>query len=218
MISSNYQHLLPYVVAWMTGVWIVMVKKWMVDPSCYLACWLVVQGDLRKYDILLMEEILHQLIWWISLYLHGFVHLRWCRISSINSITRRYRRVLIGWSYVLPGQRSKRRVDICWDLIWSRWYLYILPLKSMRGWCLEGFGIIKTGQDECTVEPKLLKSSLFARTSLLFILHLEQDSNSWAMTVKRTKSIGSLSFHAESGHDYVVCCKTRLNTITTYTV
>ena len=35
--------------------------------------------------ILLMEEILHQLIGSFSHYLHGFVHPRWCRISSINS-------------------------------------------------------------------------------------------------------------------------------------
>ena len=34
-----------------------------------------------------MEEILHQLIWKISHYLQGFIHPRWCRISSINSFT-----------------------------------------------------------------------------------------------------------------------------------
>ena len=33
-----------------------------------------------------MEEILHQLIWQISHDLQGFMHPRWCRISSINSI------------------------------------------------------------------------------------------------------------------------------------
>ena len=35
---------------------------------------------------LLMEEILHQLIGSLSHYLQGFIHLRWCRISSINRI------------------------------------------------------------------------------------------------------------------------------------
>ncbi len=35
--------------------------------------------------ILLMEEILHQLIGSFSHYLQGFIHPRWCRISSINS-------------------------------------------------------------------------------------------------------------------------------------
>jgi len=34
-----------------------------------------------------MEGILHQLIGSLSHYLQGFIHSRWCRISSINSIT-----------------------------------------------------------------------------------------------------------------------------------
>ena len=34
-----------------------------------------------------MEEILHQLIGSLSHYLQGFIHLNWCRISSINSMT-----------------------------------------------------------------------------------------------------------------------------------
>ena len=38
-------------------------------------------------SILLMEEILHQLISSLSHYLQGFIHPRWCRISSINSIS-----------------------------------------------------------------------------------------------------------------------------------
>ena len=37
-------------------------------------------------ELLLMEEILHQLIGSISHYLQGFIHPRWCRISSINSM------------------------------------------------------------------------------------------------------------------------------------
>ena len=36
--------------------------------------------------VLLMEEILHQLIGSLSHYLQGFIHPRWCRISSINSM------------------------------------------------------------------------------------------------------------------------------------
>ena len=36
-------------------------------------------------ESLLVEEILHQLIWQITHYLQGFIHLRWCRISSVNS-------------------------------------------------------------------------------------------------------------------------------------
>ena len=41
-----------------------------------------------EFEILLMEEILHQLIGSLSHYSRGFTHPRWCRISSINSITR----------------------------------------------------------------------------------------------------------------------------------
>ena len=39
----------------------------------------------QKEEILLMEEILHQWIGSLSHYLQGFIHPRWCRISSINS-------------------------------------------------------------------------------------------------------------------------------------
>ena len=35
-----------------------------------------------------MAEILHQLIGSLSHYLQGFIHPRWCRISSINSMKR----------------------------------------------------------------------------------------------------------------------------------
>jgi len=35
--------------------------------------------------MLLVEEILHQLLGSLSRYLQGFIHFRWCRISSINS-------------------------------------------------------------------------------------------------------------------------------------
>ena len=39
----------------------------------------------KNIMILLMEEILHQLIGSSSHYLQGFIHVRWCRISSTNS-------------------------------------------------------------------------------------------------------------------------------------
>ena len=39
-----------------------------------------------KTLILLMAEILHQLVCSSSQYLQGYIHPRWCRISSINSI------------------------------------------------------------------------------------------------------------------------------------
>ena len=39
-----------------------------------------------KIQVLLMEEILHQLVCSFSHCLQGFIHPRWCRISSINSM------------------------------------------------------------------------------------------------------------------------------------
>ena len=42
---------------------------------------------LPETNILLMEEILHQMMSSLSHYLQGFIHPRWCRISSINSST-----------------------------------------------------------------------------------------------------------------------------------
>ena len=44
----------------------------------------------KSEEVLLMEEILHQLpveVGSLSHYLQGFIRPRWCRISSINSIT-----------------------------------------------------------------------------------------------------------------------------------
>ena len=38
-------------------------------------------------NLLLMEKIVHQLIWRIYHCLQGFMHLRWCRMFSINSIS-----------------------------------------------------------------------------------------------------------------------------------
>ena len=57
--------------------------------------------------VLLMEEFLHQLIGGLSHYLKGFIHPRWCRISSINSI---FTHVLVPdcfpWSF-LSSRTSK---------------------------------------------------------------------------------------------------------------
>ena len=62
----------------------------------------------------MMEEILHQLIGSLSPYLLGFVHPRWCRISSINS-TKRCRkpcqRTTSGWN----REKQLPRIEP-WDL------------------------------------------------------------------------------------------------------
>ena len=49
--------------------------------------------------IRLMEEILHQLLGSLSHYLQGFIHPRWCRISSINSIHFS----LVNWHHPTSG-------------------------------------------------------------------------------------------------------------------
>ena len=45
-------------------------------------------GRPQTFGILLMDKILHHQGWWLSHYLQGFNHPRWCRISSINSMLR----------------------------------------------------------------------------------------------------------------------------------
>jgi len=56
---------------------------------------------LKNYKLLrLMEEILHQWIFSLSHYLQSFLHPRWCRISSINSI-----------SSILPETKQQKMND-----------------------------------------------------------------------------------------------------------
>ena len=55
-------------------------ENWGNDPT-----WLMVFQMGWNHQLLLMAEILHQLIGSLSHYLQGFIHHRWCRISSINS-------------------------------------------------------------------------------------------------------------------------------------
>ena len=57
---------------WYTSIYIYIISYW--------------KTTLLGTNILLMEEILHQLIGSLSHYLEGFIHPRWCKISSINSI------------------------------------------------------------------------------------------------------------------------------------
>ena len=52
----------------------------------WMPSFLLLELKQNKEDILLMEEILHHLICSLSHYLQGFIHPRWCRISSINSM------------------------------------------------------------------------------------------------------------------------------------
>ena len=51
-----------------------------------LEVFVIVTHSTQPVITLLTEEILHLLIGSLSQYLQGFLHPRWCRISSINSI------------------------------------------------------------------------------------------------------------------------------------
>ena len=86
--------------------------------------------------LLLMEEILHQLIGSVSHDFQGFIHPRWCRISSINSMCIMYSATttstsvldLLGslrqqsatWQSVVPHSaplEAGRRVSTCFDWV-----------------------------------------------------------------------------------------------------
>ena len=80
-------------------------KTWLVQKGS--------RGAIRNCMILLMDKILHHQGWWLSHYLSGFNHPRWCRISSINSIINR------------SFQIHKHRIDI---YIYIHVYINILWL------------------------------------------------------------------------------------------
>ena len=63
---------------------------------------------LEYLKILLMDEILHQFLGSLSHYLQGFIHPRWCRISSINSITLCIQTPW-GWMYSDPKNNTPLR-------------------------------------------------------------------------------------------------------------
>ena len=59
-----------------------------------------------------MEEILHQLMSSLSHYLQGFIHPRWCRISSINSITLRSTNEIPWKIPFVPGRKHQNGVFV----------------------------------------------------------------------------------------------------------
>ena len=77
----------------------------------------------ENHVLLLMAEILHQLIGNLSHYLQGFIHPRWCRISSINCITFIYKhhfRVFLGCDNPRAGemviQAQLPRLNVSFEL------------------------------------------------------------------------------------------------------
>jgi len=92
------------------------------------------------YVILLMEDILHQLVGSLSHYLQGFVHPRWCRSSSIDSIVHIY-----FWfgCRVVPCNRLQSKYlstwqvivgagYVSWDASWRIAKRWINPFPSLK--------------------------------------------------------------------------------------
>ena len=67
-------------------IYIYMIYIYMIYIYIYPMIGPRAQQDGLNKAIQLMAEILHQLIGSLTHYLQGFIHPRWCRISSINSI------------------------------------------------------------------------------------------------------------------------------------
>ena len=66
-----------------------MASGYLYSPVDQSTVWcLTISQLLHRPNLLLMEELLHQLIGTLSHHLQGFIHPRWCRISSINSMVR----------------------------------------------------------------------------------------------------------------------------------
>ena len=94
------------------------------------------QISLPETKIRLMEEILNQLIWYLSHCLRGFIHLRWCRISSINSSTWKSMvgRLLYVWVNSIITKQSDISVSnhhglfLVYDSIISKGYFLYKPL------------------------------------------------------------------------------------------
>ena len=78
--------------------------------------------------ILLMEEILHQSIGSLSHYLQGFVHPKWCRISSVNSSVHssiQYRKTGMGPFFL-------RHVAECFPVYFLVFFERFFPCRTTR--------------------------------------------------------------------------------------
>ena len=81
-----------------------------LQTQCQLTNKRVKNWYVQAWLIRLMEEILHQIIGNLSHYLQGFIHPRWCRISSINSIWNLYLTATSGATTGTCGARSRSQL------------------------------------------------------------------------------------------------------------
>ena len=87
------------------------------------------QGFHQFHVILLMEEILHQLIWWKSHYLQAFINPKWCRIFFHQQQDFRFRLISWKWSTqsTTPCAQKEERTTSWWFQFSS-----ILPQELVR--------------------------------------------------------------------------------------
>ena len=95
---------------------------------------------LTSIQVLLMEEILHQLIGSLSHDLPGFMHPNWCRISSINSTTATFAGGLVDYSRSSDWRGGGRK---CWHAPWQwntsshcSFYIVVLVYPSIYTYCI----------------------------------------------------------------------------------
>ena len=87
---QTWPFLLGIYVSFQGGVVIVQLPGSFGETLLVTHCTSVTKNGLGNFsqtnlgEKLLMEEILHQWIGSLSHYLQGFIHVRWCRISSTN--------------------------------------------------------------------------------------------------------------------------------------
>ena len=91
--------------------------------------------------ILLMEEILHQLIGSLSHYLQGFMHPRWCRISSINSM----KLLCSSHTEVVPDAAESPCNFVCATLI-AKGLQWLVCRHKTVSWCNKN--LIQLGYDQ----------------------------------------------------------------------
>ena len=104
-------------------------KKWWLLPACLLWCPESPARIHQFHVILLMEEILHQLIWWKSHYLQAFINPKWCRIFFHQQQDFRFRLISWKWSTqsTTPCAQKEERTTSWWFQFSS-----ILPQELVR--------------------------------------------------------------------------------------
>ena len=122
-----------------SSLWKNVVYKWKFHLKVSMMSLSI--GKARSYMILLMEEILHQLTWRNYHYLQGFIHLVWCRISSINRFRCAYSFLDDTHNFDQRHHRLDRNTCQCWWIINNTFRSFSQhPEKLPHGWPRQNSG------------------------------------------------------------------------------